>query len=156
MCFLLCLAGVGAALGSGRHIHPEWSAATFVFFGLGLSLAYAAFLSFIGVGWGLFVACNKSGLVKLLLASIGIAPLTLSVAMLLVLRYGGDDPVARLMSLLPLMQWILIVLLLGVVVPSCLGWRYFASTKRDQQGAGGKPPESAQPPHEPTQNTRLS
>ena len=132
VCFVLGLIGVGAAVGSDRHIHPEWSVATFLLFGVGLSFAYAAFLSFVGVGCGLIIARNKSGRVKRIFRFVGLVPLTLSVAMLLSMHYGGVDPVARLMSLLPLMYGIGIVLLLGLVLLSCMGWRFY--TNNTQEG----------------------
>ena len=156
VCFVLGLIGVGAAVGSDRHIHPEWSVATFVLFGVGLSFVYAAFLSFVGVGCGLIIAYNKSGRVKRILRFVGLVPLTLSVVMLLSVHYGGGDPVARLISLLPFMYGISIVLLLGLVLLSCMGWRFHSNNpKEGEQCAYGNPPSADQPPHKLNPNTRL-
>jgi hypothetical protein len=136
VCFLLGLIGVGASVGSERRIHPEWSAAMFGLFGIGISFAYAAFLAFAGVGCSLLMACNNSAWIKWLLRSLGITPVILSGIMLASLHFGGGDPVARLMSLLPFMQGIVIGLLLGVVLLSCLGWKLYAKRKRMDSSDG--------------------
>ena len=148
VCFVLGLIGVGAAVGSDRHIHPEWRVATFVLFGVGLSFAYAAFLSFVGVGCSLIIAYNKSGRAKRILRFVGLVPLTLSVAMLLSVHYGGVDPVARLMSLLPFMYGIGIVLLLGLVLMSCMGWRLHANKIQEGEQDGGG--NALEPPSHPS------
>jgi ABC-type Fe3+ transport system permease subunit len=135
VCFLLGLVSVSAAVGADRRICPDWSNETFVLFGIGLSFAYAAFLSFVCVGCMLVIVCNKSGRIKRLLRFAGFVPLTVPVTILLFLHYGGGDSVARLKSLLPIMYGIGIVYLLGFVLLSCFGWKHYANMKRGEQDA---------------------
>ena len=139
VCFLLGLAGAGAAAGSERCVHPEWSAATFVFFGVGISFAYAAILSFMSVGCALVIVCSRTDRVKWLFRSLGFVPLALCVAMLLSLYYGGDDPVGRLMPLLPFVWGGVIVFFLSVFVLSCFGWKHYLNRKRGEQAVDGNP-----------------
>ena len=139
VCFLLGLAGVGAAVGSDRRICPEWTMATFVFFGVGISFVYAAVLSFMSVGCSLMIAFSRTGRIKWLFRSLGLVPLALSVTMLSSLHFGGGDPVVRLMSLLPFMWGIAIVSLLCIFYLSCSGWKNYASRKRGEQDVDGNP-----------------
>jgi len=108
----------------------------FGLFGTGISFAYAAFLAFAGVGCSLLMASNNSAWIKWLLRSLGIIPVILSGIMLAFLHFGGGDSVASLMRLLPIGQGIVIGLLLGVVLLSCLGWEHYVKTKRMNPSEG--------------------